>query len=191
MDPQTLVTAVESGDSDRVNDVIEDVEALTADQRMSLLEEGLSALTSAYDRVDGYGRQSVVRQLDALYSGVDVQDDGTRRSLDPDGEMAMRLGEFYLQSIRDDDGRVRKATTRAIQSLCIQCNLRDDEAIVEALADNLEELAATTDDPVRKHVEEAREHVERQMGPLGAELRMALDDALEAYDPDEWDPDVE
>ena len=186
IDADALVAAVESGETDRVSEAIDQVESLDADERMALLDASFDSLNRAYESEDGYRRQSVVRALDALYEGISIED-GDRRPVDPDGEWAVRLAAFYLRAIRDGDGRVRIATKRAMHSLCIQCNLRDDKAVVQALADRLDELAAATDDPVREHVEEAREQVAGQHGPLGAQLRTVLDDAMEAYDPEEWD----
>lgn len=182
-DPDTIVTAVASGDTDRVNRVIDAIEDREPACRAALFDQCVDHLVDVYREADdGYTRQSVVRTLDALYSVAAVEE-GNRRDFDPDGERSTRFVEFLLEALCDDDGRVRQSAVGAIGPLCIGCVLRDDEAILEAFAERLDALNAEfVDENVRADIEKARDEVVRYLGPIGAGIKGSVNKVRDELD---------
>ncbi|SFK65927.1 hypothetical protein SAMN04487950_0439 [Halogranum rubrum] len=165
--PETLLAAVDSGDSNQVNRAVDTVKGLDPRERATLLSACFESCRELYDVSDGYQRQSVVRFLDALnprlhlgnaYGSVE------QRTLDtPIGDATSdyrdALVGVYLRAIQDDDGRVRLAASRGLSHLATEYEICGEDAHVEALYSSLDELAADYSGTHRKHLVEARDQV--------------------------------
>ena len=66
MDPDTIATVVESGETDDINDLIDEVESLDVPAQLALFEDSFETLLDCLDHEDGYSRQAVVRIVSAL-----------------------------------------------------------------------------------------------------------------------------
>ena len=185
--PEGFIEAVGSGDSDRVNAAIDALEDAEPADRPAFAEACFKGSVACYRDGDGYQRQSIVRFLDELYSCA-VMKPALGRIGDPaaaetgldDETVDWRpFHEFYLDAIRDDGGRVRRAARKAIKNVCVSADMIDDEGVLEPLRSDLEALAAEeTEEAKRKHIEEALSDVAFHTQPQGARLRGALEGAL-------------
>ena len=140
-----FVAALESGESDQVNEVIEDVKEMGLEERIELFDVCFDELTEMYAAADdGYVRQSVVRTAERLIPGIPVVMalDNDDRSIGADEadvrDQTDALCGFLLEAITDDDGRVRQSTKRALKDVFRTYDSLDDEETVEALAQELE-----------------------------------------------------
>lgn len=167
-----FATKLESSDPDRVNEVIDDIKEMEIEERIELFDVCFGELTEIYSEADdGYVRQSVVRVAEQLTPGV-----ATVFAIDNDRSMSVTaervrdqtdaLCGFLLEAITDDDGRVRQSAKRGLQDVFRTYDSLDDEETIEALALELEELAAASSGTQRKHLLEAKEDAEfaRQSG---------------------------
>jgi len=185
--PEGFIEAIGSGDSDRVNAAIDALEDAEPADRPAFAEACFERSVACYRDGDGYQRQSVVRFLDELYSCA-VMKPALGRIGDPaspggglnDEIVDWRpFREFYLDAIRDDDGRVRRAVRKAIKNVCVSADMIDDDGVLEPLRSDLEEIAAEeTEEAKRKHIEEALSDVAFHTQPRGARLRGALEGVL-------------
>ena len=138
---------LESGDSDRVNDVIDDISDMDLDERLDLFNGCFDELTQLYGVADdGYVRQSVVRAANQLIPGLPIVTalDNDDRSIGTD-ETELRdqtdaLCGFLLVALTDDDGRVRQAAKRGLKDVFRTYVALDDEATLEALVIELDEM---------------------------------------------------
>jgi len=159
--------ALESGESDRVNAAIDDVEDMGLDERAQLFETCFDDLTAIYaDSDDGYVRQSVVRFLEALGPGLVAAFavDDRERSTDLDRETVRRQADassgFFLEAMTDTDGRVRNAAKRALKDVFRTYDALDDEETITALSAELESMAEEYTGKRREHLLDAREDAE-------------------------------
>lgn len=185
IDADALVAAVDSGATDRADEAIEAVTSLGAQERLALLADAFDPLADACERAHPARRRSAVRALEALSGGLPAASEAGRPS-DAD-DWPVRLAALYLRTMRDEDERVRAATGDAIRALGLQCALRDEGAVLRALAEGLDDLEADDAAPGGPAVEAAREQLDEILGRPRPELRAAIDDAVAAYDPEEWD----
>lgn len=65
--PDAFAAALASGDTDRVNRAINEIEHLDLQERAALFEDCFERCRELYESSDGYQRQSVVRFAAALY----------------------------------------------------------------------------------------------------------------------------
>ena len=90
-----------------------------------------------------------------------------------------RLRDLYLDALRDDDGRVRRAAAKAIKELALTAEMLDAADELRSIMDDLEALAEECEASKRKHVEEAYEnvafHAEKPFSLLPDGLRDVLE----------------
>jgi len=161
--PDFAIT-LESGESDRVNDVIDEIGDMSLDERIELFDVCFDELTQLYeDANDGYVRQSLVRVADQLVPGLPtvMALDNNDRSIGAD-EAAIRdqtdaLCGFLLAALTDDDGRVRQAAKRGLKDVFRTYDALDDEETLDALAVELDEMAAEASGTQAKHIREAKD----------------------------------
>ena len=157
-------TELESGESDRTNDVVDEIKEMGLQERIELFDACFDELTEMYAVAeDGYVRQSVVRVAEQLTPGLPivVALDNEDRSIGV-GETAVReqtdaLGGFLLEAITDDDGRVRQSAKRGLKDVFRTYDALDDEETIEALARELDEMASQASGKQENHLREARD----------------------------------
>ena len=170
-----FVAALESGEPDQVNEVIEDVKDMDLGERIELFDVCFDELTEMYAAADdGYVRQSVVRTAERLIPGIPtvMALDTDDRSIGADEadvrDQTDALCGFLLVAITDDDGRVRQSAKRALKDVFRTYDSLEDEETVEALAQELERMADEHSGKQRKHLLEAKEDAEFALqSPLG------------------------
>ena len=170
-----FATALESGDSDRVNAVVDDIKDMDLGERIDLFDVCFDELTEMYAAADdGYVRQSIVRAAERLIPGIPtvMALDTDDRSIGADEadvrDQTDALCGFLLEAITDDDGRVRQSAKRALKDVFRTYDSLDDEKTVEALAQELERMADEHSGKQRKHLLEANEDAEFALqSPLG------------------------
>ena len=170
-----FATALESGDPDRVNAVVDDIKDMDLGERIDLFDVCFDELTEMYAAADdGYVRQSIVRAAERLIPGIPtvMALDTDDRSIGADEadvrDQTDALCGFLLEAITDDDGRVRQSAKRALKDVFRTYDSLDDEKTVEALAQELEHMADEHSGKQRKHLLEAKEDAEFALqSPLG------------------------
>jgi hypothetical protein len=176
--PQSFVEALASGDTDRVNEAIDEVEALDSTVRVEQYAALFDACRPVYESDDGYVRQSVVRFLRDAYPMLELTIAGSQGervdgyAVDDLRQHRTRLVEFLLDALEDDDGRVRTAAVDGFDTLGVAIDLAEIDAEKRALLDALDDLASDLPEEKATHVEEARRAVERTgfVGSLVADL---------------------
>jgi hypothetical protein len=161
-----FATKLESGDSDRVNDVIDEISDMSLDERIELFDVCFDEVAQMYeDADDGYVRQSFVRVADQLTPGIPtvMALDNDDRSIGTD-EAGLRnqtdaLCGFLLEALTDNDGRVRQAAKRGLKDVSRTYDALDDEETLKALVVELDEMAEETSGTQAKHLREAKEDV--------------------------------
>jgi len=173
--PESFAEALASGDTDRVNEAIDEIEAVDKADRVEPYPELFEACYPIYESADGYVRQSVVRFLRDAYPLLEIRIAGSETArvdgytVDDLTEHRTRLVEFLLEALEDDDGRVRKAAADAFDLFGVAIDLAALDAEQEALTDALDALVEALPAEKAKHAEEARESVAR-MGLFGGLL---------------------
>jgi len=170
-----FATVLESGESDQVNEVIDDIKDMDLGERIELFDVCFDELTEMYVAADdGYVRQSIVRVAERLVPGIPtvMALDNEDRSIGTDEadvrDQTDALCGFLLEAITDDDGRVRQSAKRALKDVFRTYDSLDDEETVEALAHELERMADEHSGKRRKHLLEAKEDAEFALqSPLG------------------------
>jgi hypothetical protein len=170
-----FVAALESSESDQVNEVIDDIKEMGLEDRIELFDVCFDELTEMYAAADdGYVRQSIVRAAERLIPGIPtvMALDTDDRSIGADEadvrDQTDALCGFLLEAITDDDGRVRQSAKRALKDVFRTYDSLDDEKTVEALAQELERMADEHSGKQRKHLLEAKEDAEFALqSPLG------------------------
>jgi hypothetical protein len=170
-----FATALESGESDQVNEVVDDIKDMDLGERIELFDVCFDELTEMYAAADdGYVRQSIVRVAERLVPGIPtvMALDADDQSIGAD-EVDVRdqtdaLCGFLLEAITDDDGRVRQSAKRALKDVFRTYDSLEDEETVEVLAHELERMADEHSGKRRKHLLEAKEDAEFALqSPLG------------------------
>lgn len=169
-DVAELVDRIESGDADRVNGVIEEMEDMDIDERAEVFEACFDGLAACYTNSgDGYVRQACVRVADALAPGmaaaVNLQDEQAEIAADADVDAQTdTLCGFFLEAMTDEDGRVRQSAQRGLQGVFRTYDALDDRETIEALVAELDEMAADYSGKRREHLLDAREDAEFTLG---------------------------
>ncbi len=168
--PTWYADALESGESDRVNEAIDRIEAIDATDRVPVYEDLFDACRPVYESDDGYVRQSVVRFLRDAYPrlelrlGASTAESVEGYTLDELSEQRTSLLKFLLEALTDDDGRVRRAAVDGIETLALVLATAELDAERQALAEELERLQAAASEDVRTHIEQARRALEDRSG---------------------------
>jgi len=121
--PESFAEALASGDTDRVNEAIDEIEAVDTADRVDRYLALFEACYPVYESDDGYVRQSVVRFLRDAYPILEIQisaSEGERvdgYTIDDLTENRTRLVEFLFEALEDDDGRVRTAAVDGFETL--------------------------------------------------------------------------
>ena len=162
-----FATALESGDPDRVNAVVDDIKDMDLGERIDLFDVCFDELTEMYAAADdGYVRQSVVRVAERLVPGIPTvmtldTDDRSIGANEADvRDQTDALCGFLHEAITDHDGRVRQSAKRALKDVCRTYDSLDDEETVEAIAHELRRMADEYSGKQRKHLLEAKEDTE-------------------------------
>ncbi|MFC6722095.1 hypothetical protein [Halobacteriaceae bacterium SHR40] len=162
VEPERITTVVESGETEAVNDLIDELEGLAVDDQLATFEAVYEMLLDCMDCADGYSRQAVVRVVSALdpATGRMVAETAPDQfETIPDeqrfADAIERAATLFVAALTDADGRVRRAAIRGINSLCTGCRLTGDQATIEQLVEDIEALSP--DDESEEHVAEARE----------------------------------
>lgn len=162
--PDRIATVVESGNTDRINDLLDDLKSLDVPDQLGVLDDSYETLLDCMDLQDGYSRQAVVRIVSALDPGtgrmiVETAPDqfDTIPSDEQFTEALDRAGALFGAALTDDDGRVRRAAIRGLNSFAVGCRLTGDRERLEGLVADLDALSVG--DERAEHVEEARDTV--------------------------------
>lgn len=201
LDSETVLNTLRSGDTDRVNDVLDRVEDAESETKARLLSACFDGCRKVYEEADdGYVRQSVVRFFSAADPHLGTASTHGTTDLKPNeldltnetDDYRDALVEFYLTALRDEDGRVRNAVKREITPLSMRYEMLGEQARLEALLSRLDDLADDVADEKRDHVVSVREEVQAHVRPggtgLGAvfeQLADELPDSDERRDADE------
>lgn len=172
IDPDRVREAVESGEPEAVNALVDSIEDLDRAGARAAFDDTFERCVGLYrgGELDGYRRQSVVRVLAAFvpplgFPAADLASGAVEYRAPDSGDASRhrrRLVEFCLETIRDDDGRVRRATIRLLQPLSVGARLAGADAELEASVEALDALADDLSGDARDHVLEAREAVALQ-----------------------------
>ncbi|MFC4986856.1 hypothetical protein [Saliphagus infecundisoli] len=159
--------ALESGESDRVNEVIDGIKEMDLDERSRLFEVCFDDLTDLYaESDDGYIRQSTVRVAERLVPGIAlvfaVADDDRSLTLDVEGvrQQTDDATGFFLEAMTDEDGRVRNSAKRGLKDAFRTYDSLEDEETIEALAVEFKEMATEYSDKRREHLLDAKADAE-------------------------------
>jgi hypothetical protein len=164
---ESYASALESGDSDRVNEVIDEIKDMDLDERVRLFEVCFEDLTEIYaESNDGYVRQSTVRVAEQLTPGIPLVFAATESGEEPaieESDVREQIDTFcgfLLEAMTDTDGRVRQSAKRGLKDVFRTYESLEDTETIEALAVELEEMAMEYDDKRRDHLLEAKEDAE-------------------------------
>jgi len=185
---EAFADTLSSGNTERVNRAIDEIEDIELEERAALFDECFEMCRELYETEDGYQRQSVIRFAAGLYPrlayrtiGSDLTDEALpgEWTLDEIATHRERLRNLYLDALRDDDGRVRRAAAKAIKELALTAEMLDAADELRSIMDDLEALAEECEASKRKHVEEAYEnvafHAEKPFSLLPDGLRDVLE----------------
>lgn len=156
--------ALESGESNRVNAAIDDVEDMDLEERVQLFETCFEEVTDIYaDSDDGYVRQSTVRFVEAFSPGLAVvfaAVDEESQPIDVNRETIRRQADatsgFLLEAMTDTDGRVRNSAKRALKDVFRAYDAFEDKETIAVLEAELAKMAKAHDDKRREHLLEAK-----------------------------------
>lgn len=164
---ESYAGAIESGDSDRVNEAIDEINDMELDERVRLFEVCFADLTEIYaENDDGYVRQSTVRVAEQLTPGIPLVFAATESEEQPaieESDVREQIDAFcgfLLEAMTDTDGRVRQSAKRGLKDVFRAYESLEDTETIEALAAELEEMAMEYDDKRRDHLLEAKEDAE-------------------------------
>jgi hypothetical protein len=186
--PDAFADALSSGDTNRVNRAITEIEDLDPEERAVLFDDCFERCRELYESGDGYQRQSVVRFAAALYPRLALRTVGAEPTdaaipgdwtLDESVDHRRRLREFYLDALVDDDGRVRRAAAKALKDLAVTAELIGADGELQTMLSELEALAEDHNgEAVQKHIDQAYENVAFHAENPGSLLPDAFRDAL-------------
>lgn len=158
--------ALQSGDADQTNDVINEIKDMGVIERAEIFDECFEGVTSLYQtHDDGYVRQSCVRFVEQLApklpAAVNLQSEGVES---PSAETVYHQTDavcgFLLKALTDDDGRVRQSAKRALQDAVRTYDALEETETIEGLIDELETMAASASGKQQQHLLEAKEDAE-------------------------------
>ena len=161
------VSDLESGDSGRVNDAVDDIKDMRFEERIELFEVCFDELTGIYDSAaDGYVRQSTVRVAEQLTPGLStvvVLDNDDRSIVTDETDIRAQtdaLCGFLLEAITDEDGRVRQSAKRGLKDVFRTYDALEDQETIEALILELDEMAAEASGKQQQHLRESKAEAE-------------------------------
>lgn len=179
---------VQSGDSDRVNPVIDELEGLQGDARAQVFDAWFEDLTAVYtESDDGYVRQSVVRAVEQLVPRLEVLGllgpDELEDRLEETDLAALReqtdaLCGFLLEALQDEDGRVRQAAKRGLRDVFRNYDAVDDTETIKGIIAELDELGEKYSGKREKHIVETREHAEFFLQSAGSRIMEGFEKML-------------
>ena len=155
-----------SGDSDRVNTVVDEIKELSVIERADLFDTCFEDVTDLYaNHDDGYVRQSCVRVVEQLApklpAAVNLQSpDAESPPAETVYDQTDAVCGFLLDALTDDDGRVRQSANRALKDCVRTYEALDEKSTIEGLIDELETMAENASGNKRKHLLEAKEDAE-------------------------------
>ncbi|NKE37670.1 hypothetical protein GWG54_18035 [Natronococcus sp. JC468] len=162
-----FAAAIRSGNSEQVNETIDEIEELDLDERVQLFETCFNEVTSIYAQSDnGYVRQSTVRVAEQLTPGIALvfavaeSDQSIEAGVGTVREQTDEIGGFLLEALTDEDGRVRQSAKRGLKDVFRTYDSLEDEKAIEAFAVELDEMATEYSDKRRKHLLETKEDAE-------------------------------
>lgn len=173
-----LAEPIQSSDPDQVNDAIDQIEDLDADERARLFDVAFDDLATIYDESnDGYVRQSVVRVVDRLTPGLAAavlltESDEEGKDTTP-ADLERRLDTacgFLLETLQDEDGRVRQSAQRALKDVFRGYATLEDTETIEALVRELEQLAQQYEGKRREHLLDSKDDAAFLLNPAGSRL---------------------
>ncbi|MGQ3330996.1 hypothetical protein [Halorubrum sp. FL23] len=171
-----------------MNRAIDGIENTGIKERAVLFNECSDMCRDLYKADDGCQRQSVIRFAAGLYPrlayrtvGADLTDEALPGEwmFDEIATHRERLRDLYADAVRDDDGRVRRATAKATKELALTAEMLEAEDELWSMMDELDTLAEECADSKRRHVGQAYEdaafHAEKPFSLLPEGLRDALE----------------
>ena len=163
-----FAAALSSGDTERVNRAIDEIEDTELEERADLFDECFEMCREQYEAEDGYKRQAVIRFASGLYPrlayrtvGSDITDEALpgEWTLEEIATHRERLRNLYLDGLRDDDGRVRRAAAKAMKELALTAEMLGASDELQLMKEDLEALAEDCESSKQKHIEQAYENV--------------------------------
>lgn len=162
-----IVEGIRSSDPNQVNDAIENLKGMDRDERAQAFDEGFADLTAIYDESsDGYVRQSAVRAVKPFIPGL-VAGFLIAEEDQPDTETAERLHQrvdairdFLLETIHDEDGRVRQSTKRGLNDVYRSYDAFEDHDAIAEITREIGEQATEATGKHREHLLETKEDAE-------------------------------
>ncbi|MDL0126644.1 hypothetical protein [Halobacterium salinarum] len=160
--PEAFAAALTSGDTERVNRAIDEIEDMKLEERAAVFDDCFEMCRDRYKTTDGYQRQSVIRFAVNLYPrlelrtvGTDFTDDALpdEHTVDETASHRDRHRELYLDALVDDDGRVRRAAAKAIKELALTAELIGTDAELQTMTEQLESLGLARSGPEETHIE--------------------------------------
>lgn len=186
---EEYVDALESGDPDRVNPVIDELQGMEVDERAGVYDACFEAFVSLYaDSSDGYIRQSVVRAAEQLVPRLEavalVDDDDLEAWLGEASVEELRsqtdtLCVFLIKTFQDGDGRVRNAAKRGLKDVFRAYDgVEDTDAIISVIAE-LDDLSEEYAGKRKEHILEARESAEFFLQSPGVRILEGLQKSMD------------
>lgn len=176
-----IADAIRSSDPDTVNEAIDRIKDMDADERARLFDTGFGELTRIYaDSNDGYVRQSTVRvtkefTLSMVAAFLVADDDHSGGdAVERKKERTDMICGFLLETIQDEDGRVRQSTKRALKDVYRGYDGLNDTETIAALATELGALAEEYEGKQRKHLIETKDDAEFFLQSGGTRLMQGL-----------------
>lgn len=162
--PERIVSVVEAGETDQVNQLIDDLERLEVEKRLTILDSTFETLLDCMELDDGYSRQTTVRIVDAVDLGTgrlaarSTSEELDTKTDDEQFKQAInRASALFVAALADEDGRVRRASIHGLKNLSVGCQLVGDQTTLRQIHQDIEELSVG--DQCHEHVTEARETV--------------------------------
>jgi len=186
---EEYVDALESGDPDRVNPVIDELQGMEVDERARVYDACFEAFVAVYaDSSDGYVRQSVVRAAEQLVPRLEaialVSDDDIEEWLGDTSVEELRsqtdtLSLFLIKAIQDGDGRVRNAAKRGLKDVFRAYDgVSDTDTIISLIAE-LDDLSERYAGKREEHILEATESAEFFLQSPGVRILEGLQKSMD------------
>jgi hypothetical protein len=186
--PEAFAEALSSGETERVNRAIDEVEDMEPAARAAVFDECMDWCRDLSESDDGYQRQSVIRFATALYPRLELQTVGAESAdealpgewtLDEIAIQRTRLLGLYLMALVDDDGRVRRAAVKGLKQLAVTLEMIEADDELQMMADELERIADEHDGSKQTHLDQAYENVAFHAAGSGSLLPEGLRDSLD------------
>jgi hypothetical protein len=181
--------AIRSSDPNKINDAIDRIKELDRDQRIHLFDIGFDDLISIYEESDdGYVRQSVVRVADQVIPGLAVvfilvdEEGSTQETKESIKKRLDTAVGFLLETLQDDDGRVRQSAKRALKDVYRGYEALEDTETIAALASELDALAQEYEDKRHDHLLESKADAEFFLRPAGTRMIESIQQLADSHD---------